>query len=256
VNGHRPPAPRALSRRALLQRAGSVGVLWAGAQLTGCSDSTVTQATAASDTGGSAAGATSTSSGNDDRPATTPTAASSASTDGGRSLLVYFSRAGENYFYGDRTNLTVGNTQVVADMIRAAVDVDVYRIEAADPYPDSYDDSVARNVREQDDDARPAIANPLPVVDGYDTVLVGSPIWNVRPPMIMSTFLDSVDLTGKRLAPFVTYAVSGLGNTIDVYRSLASAATLTDGLAVRGEQAGEAGDDIETWLRRLGLLAS
>jgi hypothetical protein len=32
--------------------------------------------------------------------------------------------------------------------------------------------------------------------------------------MIMSTFLDSVDLTAKRLVPLVTYAISGLGRTI------------------------------------------
>jgi len=42
-------------------------------------------------------------------------------------------------------------------------------------------------VPEQDDDARPRIAAPLPALDGYDVVLIGSPIWNVRPPMIMNT---------------------------------------------------------------------
>jgi hypothetical protein len=45
----------------------------------------------------------------------------------------------------------------------------------------------------------------------HDTVLIGSPIWNVRTPMIMSTFAQSHDCTGKRVLPFVTYAVSGLG---------------------------------------------
>ncbi len=141
-------------------------------------------------------------------------------------LLAYFSRAGENYFNGGRRYLDVGNTQVVAEMIQASIRVDTWRIEAADPYSDSYDDTVARNVREQDADARPAIADPLPAVDAYDTVLLGSGIWNVRPPMIMSTFLESVDLSGKRLVPFVTYAVSGLGRTIDVYTALAPGATV------------------------------
>ena len=68
---------------------------------------------------------------------------------------------------------------------------DVHRIEAADPYPDGYDATVARNVREQDGDARPAIAGPLPSIDDYDTVLLASPIWNVRAPMIMTTFTES-----------------------------------------------------------------
>ncbi len=157
-------------------------------------------------------------------------------------------------YYGDRIVLSVGNTQVVADIIRAAIAVDVYRIEAADPYSDSYDETVARNVREQDADARPAIANALPNLDAYDTVLLGSGIWNVRPPMIMSSFLDSVDVTGKRLVPFVTYAVSGLGRTIDTYTALAPGATIGEALAVRGEEAADAGGDVDAWLRRFGLL--
>ena len=87
-------------------------------------------------------------------------------------LLAYFSRPGENYYYGDRITLEVGNTQLVADMIAAAAKVDVYRIEAADPYPDDYEATVARNVREEDSDARPAVANPLPALAPYDTVLI------------------------------------------------------------------------------------
>ena len=169
-------------------------------------------------------------------------------------LVAYFSRPGENYFYGDRTYLDVGNTQVVAEMIATTIDADVYRIEAADPYPASYDETVERNVREQDADARPTIAGALPNVDGYDTILLGSPIWNVRPPMIMRTFVESVDLTDKTLLPFVTYAVSGLGATIDDYAQLAPTARIGDGLAVRGELAVDAQPDVTSWLRRVGLL--
>lgn len=246
----RDPDPSRLSRRTLLQHAGAIGAAWAALQLTGCSDDTTAEpASTTTDT----EPATTTA---DSARETLAPATSSGRTEGARVLLAYFSRAGENYFYGDRIDLEIGNTQVVADIIRAAVPVDVYRIEAAEPYPDSYDETVARNVREQDADARPAIANPLPNLDGYDTVLLGSGIWNVRPPMIMSTFLDGVDLSGKRLAPFVTYAVSGFGRTMDTYSALAPGATIGDGLAVRGEEAAQAGGDVDAWLRRLGLLTT
>jgi hypothetical protein len=73
--------------------------------------------------------------------------------------------------------------------------------------------------------------------------------------MIMSTFLESVDLAGKRLVPFVIHAVSGLGRTIDVYTELAPGATIGEGLAVRGEEVADAGDEVDAWLRRVGLLA-
>lgn len=100
----------------------------------------------------------------------------------GKVLLAYFSRPGENYYYGDRTTLKFGNTEVLAHKIRDLVDCEVHRIEPADPYPESYDETVERNVREQDADARPAIKGALPSLDDFDTALLGSPIWNVSAP--------------------------------------------------------------------------
>ena len=163
-----------------------------------------------------------------------PVAASSAAAGRSRDaesrarvLVVFFSRAGENYHYGDRVDLGAGNTEVLAGFISARLNElgithDVHRLEAADPYPDDYDATVARNVREQDTDARPALANPLPSTDGYDLVLVGSPIWNVRPPMLMNTFAEAHDFTGKTVHPFVTYAVSGLGTAERDYTAAVS----------------------------------
>jgi flavodoxin len=181
-------------------------------------------------------------------------AASQPSLNRGTVLLAYFSRAGENYYNGGRRRLRVGNTQVVAEMIGRLIGCDVYRIEAADPYPDDYDPTVRRNVREQDTDARPAIANPLTSIERYDTVLLGSPIWNVRAPMIMSTFTESLDFAGTTIHPLTTYAMSGLGTTERDYAASCPGATLGEGLAVRGEEAADAGPAVEAWLRRIGLL--
>lgn len=174
----------------------------------------------------------------------------------GRVLVAYFSRAGENYFNGGRTYVEVGNTEVVAGMIGRLVASDVYRIEAADPYPDGYDDTVARNVEEQEADARPAIANPLDSIDRYDTILLGSPIWNVRAPMIMSTFTEGFDFTGKTVHPFTTYAMSGLGTTERDYAESCRGATIGEGLAVRGEEVQEAEPAVEAWLRAIGLRSA
>jgi hypothetical protein len=84
-----------------------------------------------------------------------------------RILLAYYSRAGENYYYyyyyyGGRRILEVGNTEVLAGMIRQLIGCDVYRIEAAEPYSDDYDATVDRNVREQNDNARPSSRTRCP----------------------------------------------------------------------------------------------
>jgi flavodoxin len=159
----------------------------------------------------------------------------------------------ENYYFGGRRDLEVGNTEVLAGIIAELIDCDVYRIEAADPYPASYDDTVQRNVTEQNSDARQGIANPLTSIAGYDTVLLGSPIWNVQAPMIMTTFTDGHDFTGKTVLPFVTYAVSGLGSVQRDYAAACPGARISDGLAVRGEEVAKHRADGESWLRAAGL---
>lgn len=187
----------------------------------------------------------------DESPDMTPSAAPSS---GASTLLVYFSRAGENYWEGGRRDLEVGNTKRLAQMIVERIDCDEFEIRAADPYPEAYDPTVERNQREQNDDARPGLAGELPDVSGYNAVLLGSPVWNVRAPMILSTFLEGVDLSGMRILPFVTYAVSGMSEIDQDYRDTLPESNVADGLAVRGEDVDSAAADLEAWLRTNGLM--
>ncbi|WP_328468938.1 hypothetical protein OHA21_00445 [Actinoplanes sp. NBC_00393] len=225
---------RAVLRGVLLGVAGTAS----GAVLNACADSQATTSTPASalpsDVSRSA-------------PASTSGAGSTV-------LLAYFSRAGENYFNGGRKRLAIGNTEVVAGMISRLIGCDVHRIEAADPYPDDYDPTVARNVQEQNADARPGIGNPLASIERYDTILLGSPIWNVRAPMIMTTFVEGFDFAGKTIHPLTTHAMSGLGTAERDYTAACPDAMLGEGLAVRGEEVTDAEAAVEAWLRRIGLL--
>ncbi|WP_454852564.1 flavodoxin [Promicromonospora soli] len=195
------------------------------------------------------------------QPDTSSSSASPDATDSAagrrrKVLLAYFSRAGENYHYGGKRTLEVGNTQVVAEMIEQLADVDVYVIQAADPYPEDYEQTVDRNVREQRADARPEIARPLPDLEPYDTVLLGSGVWNVRAPMIMRTFVDGVNLARTAIHPFVTYAVSGMGRVADEYAEMCPDSTVSDGLAVQGEEVARAEPQVREWLQRIGLLSA
>jgi hypothetical protein len=142
---------------------------------------------------------------------------------------------------------------VLAGMIAGRLSCDVHRTRAAQPYSDDCDETVARNVREQEADARPAIANPLRSIGRYDVVLLASPLWNVRPPMIMRTFAERYDFSGKTVLPVATYAVSGLGTVADEYADACGGATIGRALAVRGERVRDAEDDIDAWLRRTRL---
>jgi flavodoxin len=216
-----------LKRRDLMRLAGA-GL--AGAAMTACGSSPTSE----------------------DRPAR-PATPRRGDDDGTRILLAYFSRPGENYWYGGRRDLRVGTTEVLAGTIAGRLSCDVHRIRAAEPYSDDDDATVARNVREQEADARPAVANPLRSIARYEVVLLAGPLWNVRPPMIMRTFAENHDFSGKTVLPVTTYAVSGLGAAAEEYADACAGATIGRGLAVRGERVREARDDIDAWLRRVRL---
>lgn len=49
-------------------------------------------------------------------------------------LVVFYSRADENYFSGSYRYITEGNTEKVAKMIAAAVGANLFKIEQKVPY--------------------------------------------------------------------------------------------------------------------------
>ncbi len=69
------------------------------------------------------------------------------------------------------------------------------------------------SVEMNDPSARPEIANAVPDMDAYDTVIVGFPIWWGVAPRIVETFLESYDFSGKQIFPFCTSGGSGVGRS-------------------------------------------
>jgi flavodoxin len=179
----------------------------------------------------------------------------SGGADAGRKvLLVFFSRAGENYFHGGRKVLKVGNTKVVAGFIRDALSCDLFEIRPTEPYSERYDPTVERNAREQNENARPRIIDLPDSIAAYDAVVIGSPIWNVRVPRVMLTFAEHFDFKGKTVYPFTTHAMSGLGHAVEEYEAACRGAAIGKALAIQGEEAEQSRPEVEAWLRSaLGL---
>lgn len=107
-----------------------------------------------------------------------------------------------------------GTTARAAEEIAAAVGGDLFEIRPARPYTKQdldWTDKRSRSSVEMTDPAsRPALAEHLPDMDGYDAVLLGFPIWWYTEPRIVDTFLESADFAGKMLIPFATSGGSGI----------------------------------------------
>lgn len=169
----------------------------------------------------------------------------------GKILIVYFSRTGYNY---PNQWLDIGHTARVAGYIADLTGGDRFEILPVVPYPDNYQETVAIAREEYDNDTRPAIQNKIENLDDYDTVFIGNPIWHGAAPMIIRTFYESYDLTGKVLIPFSTHAGSGLGDSERLARNYYPDNTVLSGLAVQGTNSPNARDDVEAWLKRIGII--
>lgn len=122
----------------------------------------------------------------------------------GKAVIAYFSASG----------VTAG---VAREMARAT-GADVFEIRPETPYTEADLDWTSKKSRStlesKDDSCRPAIAGSVDV-SGYDTILLGFPVWWYVEPRIIDTFLDSCDLEGKRVVPFATSGGSGIEKAVD-----------------------------------------
>ena len=146
-----------------------------------------------------------------------------------------------------------GNTEQVAQLIQEATGGDLFEIVPATPYTDDYDELLDIARQEQSDSARPELAAQVENWDSYDTVFVGYPNWWSDAPMVVYTFLESYDWTGKTLVPFNTSASGGFGRSLDNLPESAAGATILEGISFTERTLEDAQSEVPAWLDGLGL---
>ena len=172
-------------------------------------------------------------------------------TTGSSSIVVYFSRTGEQYGVGV---IDKGNTAIVADMIIEQTGADSFEITPKeDNYPMTYNELTDYAKEEQNNNARPETASTIENFDSYDTVYLGYPIWWGDLPMICYTFLESYDFSGKTIIPFCTHAGSGNAGTQSKIQAAAPNADVKEVLAIAGTDTQNDQDSVKSqvidWLR-------
>ncbi|MBQ9577578.1 MAG: flavodoxin [Muribaculaceae bacterium] len=166
----------------------------------------------------------------------------------GKTLVVFFSHAGENYNVG---NIKVGNTKIVADYISEMTGADQFEIVADKDYDMPYMQLIEVAKQEANAGELPAMIGKLENVEQYDTVFIGGPVWWGTYPQVMFTFFRDYDLNGKTIIPFTTHEGSGLASCVEDVRAAYPDADVKPGFAIYGHDVRSGRAKVEKWLKGL-----
>ena len=160
-----------------------------------------------------------------------------------KSLVIYFSRADENYAVG---YIDKGNTEYIAEFVQEFTNADLFKVEPLVPY--------AKDYRTCIEEAKHRIGNApikerLEDISEYEVIYIMSPIyWGTYAPEI-ETAIKDLDFTGKTIRIVTTHEGSGLASMPnDVKRICKGANVLNDSIAIKGTECKTARNKIESWI--------
>lgn len=172
-----------------------------------------------------------------------------------KSIVVYFSKAGEQYGVG---TITKGNTALVAEIISEITQAPLFELKLKhDAYPETYKALTDAALKEKKENARPDLAGDVSDFDSYDTVFIGSPNWWGDLPMFFYSFFEKHDFSKKTVIPFITHEGSGLAGIDRKIKKAVQPKNMAEGLAIFGSMAQnnreETKKTVESWLKKIGF---
>lgn len=161
-----------------------------------------------------------------------------------KSIIIYFSRADENYAVG---YIDKGNTEVIAEYIKDITGADMFKVEPKNPYSKDYDTCI-KEAKERQNNHDAPIKDNVPDLSDYEVIYIGSPVYWSDMPEELVTALKDIDFTGKTIRPFTTHEGSGLGSIPSQIKRVCKGATVTDGLEVRGTMVYQSKNKVKEWV--------
>lgn len=146
-----------------------------------------------------------------------------------KTLIAYFSASGV--------------TAKAAKNLAEAAGADLFEICPKVPYTQAdlnwRDDSSRSSVEMHDALSRPEIAEKVADIGKYDVIFLGFPIWWYVAPHIINTFLESYDLSGKKIVLFATSGGSGFGKAVEGLKQSCPGASVMEGALLNGNPSRE-----------------
>ena len=151
--------------------------------------------------------------------------------------------------YFSATGTTEKAAQRIADLTGGAL----HNIAPEVAYTDSdlnWRDSLSRSYVEMHNrDFRPALKDSVTDMSDYSVGFIGYPTWWNTHPTIINTFIESNNLQGKTIIPFMTSGGSDITNSEKELHEAYPELNIAKGLLMNGVS----DEEIKEWLKGIGV---
>ncbi len=147
-----------------------------------------------------------------------------------------------------------GATEQVAREIAGLLDADIVKIDVTEPYTGTYNETIARCLKEREAKLLPELNGLNLDLSKYNTVFIGYPIWfgTYAPPI--AALVKDVDFSGKKIVPFCTFGSGGLGASIKDLKAALADSEISNGYGVRNARIAKAPAEVRRFLIENGYL--
>jgi flavodoxin len=154
-----------------------------------------------------------------------------------KTLIVYFSHS--------------NNTEQIAEWIQEITKADITRIEPETPYPSDYQETIDEMSRQNKGKILPPFKKVAINIQDYDTIFFGHPVWDMRLPPVVRTFLRENDFSGKTIIPFNTHAGYGTGKSVNEIKEFAPKATVLEAISIKDSNVKSTKSEVEKWVEKM-----
>ena len=140
-----------------------------------------------------------------------------------------------------------GTTEKAAGRIAAITGATLHNIKPQKTYTDAdlnWRDSMSRSsIEMRNRSYRPALEDSVTDLSAYRVIFIGYPNWWNTHPTLINTFIESNDLQGKIIVPFMTSGGSDIANSEKELREAYPTLNFATGLLMNDVS----DDDIRSW---------
>ncbi len=157
-----------------------------------------------------------------------------------KNLVIYYSQTGA--------------TKQVAQEFARLLDADTLSFDVQQPYDGTYEETIARCLKEKASNELPKLNNPDIDLTDYDTIFLGYPIWfgTYAPPI--AALVKEVDFAGKAIVPFCTFGSGGLNASVKDLKAALPKAEILKGYGIRNARLSKSPAEVKRFLIENGYI--